>query len=356
MNTDTVKFTETTEAEWFTGTRTYISNSTEILGKINLGTQKTIANHRSGWNYVLDSLSTLHNDNGVLCEGILEDLFIWNWKTNTQNNNIPITTPWVGFIHNPQNMPKWFNYSSSPQSLFMQIPFIESLPNCKGFFAFSEYHADFIRKETNLPVSVVYHPTEIPEVKFSFERFMANKNKKIINIGWWLRKLSSIYSLPLAKDSGYSKMRLLPYPKDSKPMEQINSLLKKEIEVGNIKFADKYYDNTFQTDYLTNDEYDVLLTENIAFLDLFDSSANNAIVESIARHTPILVNPLPAVVEYLGKDYPLYFNSLQEAAEKAMDFDLIEKATKYLETIEYKVTRKYFLETFVKSDVYSKYI
>jgi hypothetical protein len=53
---------------------------------------------------------------------------------------------------------------------------------------------------------------------------------------------------------------------------------------------------------------------------LFDSSANNVVVECIARNAPIIVNRHPAVMEYLTHDYPLYFSDPSEIPELlAMD-------------------------------------
>jgi hypothetical protein len=97
-----------------------------------------------------------------------------------------------------------------------------------------------------------------------------------------------------------------------------------------------------------------LLSENIVFIELYDANANNTIVECIARGTPILVNPLPAVVEYLGEDYPLYFNNLPEAAEKALDLKLILEAHQYLMECETrgKLGSGYFLKSFCESEVY----
>ena len=60
------------------------------------------------------------------------------------------------------------------------------------------------------------------------------------------------------------------------------------------------------------DEYDDLLTKNIVFIELFDASANNTIVECIIRNTPIMVNKIPGVVDYLGENYPLYYHHLNE--------------------------------------------
>ena len=63
------------------------------------------------------------------------------------------------------------------------------------------------------------------------------------------------------------------------------------------------YTNTFK-------EYDQLLEKNIVFIELIDASANNTILECIVRNTPIIVNKIEPVVEYLGDDYPLYFENL----------------------------------------------
>ena len=62
-------------------------------------------------------------------------------------------------------------------------------------------------------------------------------------------------------------------------------------------------------DFLENNDYDNLLSENVVYINLVDASAVNTIIECIVRSTPIIVNKHPAVVELLGKTYPLYFTS-----------------------------------------------
>ena len=122
-----------------------------------------------------------------------------------------------------------------------------------------------------------------------------------------------------------------------------------------LEIEDSFLENTETRSSLSNEEYDALLSENIIFLDLYDSSANNAVIECLARGTPLLVNPLPAVVEYLGEKYPLYFDSLEEAAEKALDFDLLEKSHLYLleHDIRKKLSQEYFEKSFEKSEIYN---
>ena len=112
--------------------------------------------------------------------------------------------------------------------------------------------------------------------------------------------------------------------------------------------------NTREVQHLPDAGSDLLLSENIAFVELYDASANNAVIECVARATPLLVNPLPAVVEYLGTGYPLYFSSLVEAADKAMDLALLHDAHRYLTTCETrrKLGGACFRRTFEASEVY----
>ena len=86
------------------------------------------------------------------------------------------------------------------------------------------------------------------------------------------------------------------------------------------------------------------------------ASANNAVIECIARGTPLLVNPLPAVVEYLGADYPFYFHSLEEAADKACRFDLVLKAHHHLmaNPMRQRLGPDAFLRSFRQSAVYPR--
>ena len=74
----------------------------------------------------------------------------------------------------------------------------------------------------------------------------------------------------------------------------------------------------------------------------------------MARNTPILINPLPAIVEYLGREYPFYFTSLEEAAEKLTDLDLICRAHKYLAVhpAKEKLTGTFFLKSMAESPIY----
>ena len=109
----------------------------------------------------------------------------------------------------------------------------------------------------------------------------------------------------------------------------------KYLNVQNIDINDieMKYTNTFE-------EYDNLLSENIVFIDLFDAAANNTILECILRRTPIIVNKLPATIYYLGEDYPLFFNNIDDIPN-LLNIKNIEKAHIYLDNIKLTDTKEF---------------
>ena len=76
-------------------------------------------------------------------------------------------------------------------------------------------------------------------------------------------------------------------------------------------------------------EYDNLLVNNVVFIDLYDAAANNTVVECIVRNTPIIINKIPGVVDYLGENYPLYYTKLDEVP-KLLTNEQIFLAHQYL--------------------------
>lgn len=321
-------------------------------GKINIGNQIYFSHHRSGWEYVLNVLLPYHKEEATIFDGFLENTFAWNREQNSQMRIIPYREPWVGVFHNPPNSPSWFNPTEVPSAILATREFQDSLGMCKGIYTLSKYHADFLRCFIKaVPVEVLYHPTEIPKVVFDYEKFIQNTNKKVVNVGYHLRKLSSIYQLNVDKDT-YQKVRLL------RDTSYVEHYLEIEQSMTKNRLTEDMMKSVIDLRYMGNDEYDELLSMNIAFLDLYDSSANNIIIECIARGTPILVNPLPAVVEYLGEGYPFYFITLADAAKKLKNVALIKEAHEYLKTsgVSEKLISDYFLKTLREGRIWKSLI
>jgi hypothetical protein len=325
--------------------RFYFKNSNDCLaGKIKIdGLPRTsYGTHRSGWNFAVKSIEQLHNPGGILCDPFVERTFSWNPKGPR-----PHLEPWVGFIHVPPRAPSHLSGKQSNEEIFNTREWKQSLPFCKGLFTLSEYHKVKLESLLNIPVNNLLHPTEFPELTWSPELFRLNQEKKIVQIGWWLRKIYSIHRLQV---KGYQKVFL------RKQENNMDEIMKKEFDhtPGNEFLTPEIMAQTITMKFLSNNNYDRLLTENIVFLDLYDASANNTIVECIARNTPILVNPLAPVVEYLGSGYPFYFSSLEEAAAKAENTELVIQAHQYLvnHPVKHKLTGDYFRNSLVSSSIY----
>jgi len=316
-------------------------------GKINLSEQVMFTVHRSGWNYAVDALKPLHNDNGVEFDGFIEHRFAWKLGLKQSINE-----DWVGFVHFPKTCPTPFGSDQSCEHLFLHNDnFKESAKHCRGLFTLSESHASVVKEFLpDMNVCSLLHPTETPVLKFTPDAYFNNPEKRIIQIGWWLRKVSSIFSLPISK--GLIKTRLVP---NNNNFQTIERIIKWE-STREAEYTTDYKANTETLIHVSDEKYDSLLSNNIVFVHLYDSSANNAVIECMVRNTPILVNPLPSVVEYLGPDYPFYFETLEEAAEKALNPNLVVETHNYLKEhpTTNLLTQDHFKKSFEESYIYKQ--
>jgi len=298
---------------------------------LNLNKTSGWNHHRSGWGFCMNSLKPLHSDSGVLVIDRLDE--------KVKRKEI-IHESWIGFVHNVPTHPAIIGrlygdfHNFDLNKLFQSKTWMQSKNNCKGIFCLSKHNANFVKKHFS-KVDVVYHPTEIPKKQFSWSLFKNNSKKRIAMIGHWMRDFQGMFDLK----SPYQKT-IVKTPEDTFRYERINE----NFDIN---------DTVDFMEYLPNKEYDNFLSENIVFLKLFDSSANNSIVECMARSTPVLVNRLPAIEEYLGKEYPLFYDNLQEAEGLLADEENIKKAKHYLDQpfLKERINSSNFLNTVKNSSI-----
>jgi hypothetical protein len=77
--------------------------------------------------------------------------------------------------------------------------------------------------------------------------------------------------------------------------------------------------------------YDELLASSVVVGELYGAAANNVTVECMARGTPLIVNRLPAIEQYLGVDYPLFYSDISEIATLLTEENLLAANTHLLE-------------------------
>lgn len=239
--------------------------------------------------------------------------------------------PWCGLLHaTPIRIPEFLAEAAAfrsfvSKSLFSNENWTRAGTNCKRLFVFSEEHVQNVRGKLTLPLQVVRRPLPYVNQTWSWERFKNNPTKKVIQVGWWLQRLHAIHALPV-------NMEKLWIRKPNPEMEEVLQLEEKHLRARFIIF-DHSIETVRTLEDLTLNLYETLLCENVAFVHFYDAKNLDLVTQCIARRTPLLVNPLPAVREYLGDAYPLYYYSYFDAASKSDNFDLLLKAHVYLDKI-----------------------
>lgn len=300
--------------------------------------------HRSGWHYIINGLATINPNKPTIIDTYIDKTFGWSQSFNEQNGIIPYNKDWFGFLHHTDTENSQFY---NIDKLISNKQFQRSLPFCKGIIVFSNHLRDKLSETfrrrgflvSSIPdIFVCPYPTDIEVSKFDINKFLSNQKPLIVQIGTWLRDLFGIYRLDLNPNSKIKKAIIEPVDFKSVTRgssEQMQTICKGGDDIlSDIScFLSQKEKEVSVLHRLSNQEYDNLLEQNIVFLTLKDASAVNVLVECIVRSTPILINPLPAVVEFLGPDYPFYYTSFYEASKKATDIFAITSAHEYLKRL-----------------------
>jgi hypothetical protein len=309
----------------------------QLQRKLKLADWIAWSHHRSGWKYVLSGLRRLHHGNGTFFHPFLDGFLRKNYTNE----------PWVGFLHNvphhPQHVDK-YKIHPGVSDLIQTRRWEKNYPYCLGIFTVSQHLKSFLNQHLDVPVSAIKHPIAFPNINFSYEKFINNQNKILLMTGHWMRRFESFYVL---NADGYEKQIL------KCPGFDISHL---QAELGKLCIDLKFpqlMGGVSIIPYVTNEEYDLLHEENIVFLDLYNVAACNTILDCLARNTPLLIRKSAGAIEYLGNDYPFYYETLLEAKEKLQDFDLIRMTHEYLVQLDKTdLQLDYFVNQMVQSEVY----
>lgn len=240
----------------------------------------------TAWTWVIDSLKQQFHraDSKILFFGEVEYLLSKHLTDNVEiQNKVLNCESWIGISHQHIQRLQSINFEKTIQnnSAFFQ--------NCKCIITLSKHTTSFwLKNLKQTQIYNLYHPFPKRKNKFSFLKF--KQNPAIRSLGSWGRSYAIWNNLQS------------PYTKLKSSHEKI----------------------------LPFDEFDDMLTHTIQFIDFQDASASNGIMECMRRNTPLLVRRHPAVIEYLGEAYPLYFDSLEEANEKVNDYNLLIEAHEFI--------------------------
>lgn len=153
--------------------------------------------HRGGWYVAIEELCKLTSSNGILCDMYVDRTFHWCSSYLSHCGIIPYTIPWCGFIHHTADTTQ---STYNIINLFNNKLFIQSLETCVVLFTLSEPLTKIIKKFVNISgynfaVITLMHPVVYPNYFFSMYNFNKNNNKKLIQIGCWLRNFFTIFTL-----------------------------------------------------------------------------------------------------------------------------------------------------------------
>jgi len=292
------------------------------------------------------SIGDLHHPAGTLFDDRVSRKFLWGFRDIWLANHIhPYTRPWVGVVHEPPGVPAWHGPARlSPEMMLSSDRLAHSLPHCKGLFTLSEHLRDWIADRVPVPVEAVPHPTETPTCYFTPQQYLDNRERRIIQIGRALQRMHSLYLLPTT-----TLCKTLLRATD----RRADALW--EAELGLLPDGGQRLLGTVEArEFVDGPSYDALLMRNIVFLDMYACSASDTLLGCLVRGTPVVVNRLPAVTEYLGADYPLYFDDLTEAARKAEDDQLVVSAHEHLmdNPVRRRLTGEHFRARILESSIY----
>lgn len=280
--------------------------------------------HRGGWKSLISYMlknNVLKRDCGVPLLDVVEKYFVWD-------KNPAMECSWVGISHMTPNTPDYLSIADIDR-LVENENFVKSLPLCKAFIVLSDYIKEYLTEKLNNICNVnivsLKHPVSDDIKHFNIQRFYQNNQKKVILLGQQMRKISSIYLLKTNR----KKWWMYGHPDVELMHDRRNNELKMLNQKPNV-------DNVEMVKINNNAEYDKIISENIILMDFIDASANNAILECISGNIPFFTKRLPAIEEYLGKDYPMYFEELSDIE------DIINNDSKLKEI--YTQTNSYLLK------------
>ena len=311
--------------------------------------------HFFGWKSTMNYLSN-HinlNDSAIFNKKYyfdewIEKLLVWGNKIQNKQcldiinkNNLQL----ISFLH----CPPFDNYNSKLMNkdlllndIYLLNKHIVGLIHATHIFnsitflyVLSIHHKNYIVRnypEFQNKVLSLYHPIDIGnnnnDELFDIYKFI-NKSKNFYHIGWWLRNFTSFFNFQVP--DGYNKLILVKHEF-------------KQAFNGKFKDIDKNIKIIYE---LNDNEYKKIFNSSCIFCDLEDCVANNLVLECIKYNTPIIIRRLPSIEEYLGSNYPLFFNDdsdlLKFKNAETLNNKIIE-ANVYLKKMNKK---PFMLETFV---------
>jgi len=305
--------------------------------------------HYYGWKGVINQFISYFQDinqndeykENIFFDEWIEKLLLWGNKIQSKEYIDIIKSQnckLISFLHNPPCLrfkDKEYKKKNSKSMILndeqMNKNIISNLnnelnENLEFLYVLSNDHKKNIYH--NYPflkekVISLYHPIDLKmnkyEKEFNFDLF--KKSKKIFHIGWWLRNFKTF--IDFVPPEKFEKNILIK----NDFVNEWNDHILKYNKVKNINIINE----------LTDEEYLKIFEKSCIFIDLEDSVGSNIILECLKFNTPFITRYNKSIEEYVGYDYPLYFeniNELELLTDENIFFTAVKDAHEYLKKMD----------------------
>jgi hypothetical protein len=282
--------------------------------------------HRTGWPWVVR-----HIRERVPLSDRIDDFVesTFGWDGGSQKH---YDQNWIGIAHNPRGDHIMCHAIRRHPWVFMRTSKWKlSLPHLHALVVLSNWHADQLGKR-RFQVIPLTHPTTFNHEMWNCEKWI--DNRRIIQIGEWLRNTNILHEVAPER---FRNLVIRQGTRSTKLAEEFRAEMKKPCLKA---------DSVSVSATVDDQSYDKLLAGSVVLTEVYDTSANNAVLESIARATPHLINRHAATVEYLGQNYPGFYTRKEQIVGMLKDLDRILACHDYLR--EWRTQKRFQINTFIE--------
>jgi len=286
--------------------------------------------HFNGWVSIIESLSKVFTRKDFVLHPFLDrdTLFFFD------NLKVLKGKPWVGIIHFPTHGAPLLHPEVNSINVVKKINSSEYKDRCNGLIVLTNKAKETLSKFTDIPIYRLWHPKFVGKNSFNIKLYF--NNPIIRHPGKAYRDFCPYFKFP-------TKLK-----KEIHIQPQNKWLIDQTLELSGACTDDSIVINTT---FLKDKQYIKNLITSIGFGYWFDCEASNSILEHLMTGTPIIANKLPSIIEYLGKDYPMYYeNIISDPDSYILNKKFIQDTSKYLRSRSKKkrFTVKYFCDSINK--------
>lgn len=235
-----------------------------------------------------------------------------------------VTKPFIAFFHQVVS-----HYERSLENIFHSELWMYNKQYFLGGFVFSSYQKNYLKSiRCDRNIYLAMHPTRMDVKRWSFAQYM--RRKIFLHVGVHCRNVD-FFLKAASKRKSKDRYRMLAARDEDYDMN-IATCKKSGVEL---------------MKRLDGSAYQAALASSVVFINLTDAAANNTILECIARGTPILINAVGGVHEYVGEDYPLLYSDMHHALHLIDTIkknpEILKKAHQHLLSLRHNYTTEQFV-------------